>query len=107
MKSISVHLPFILFIKQWKKVKKLGEHFEWEKDNLEFAGIGSPAFRVTQLKGGEDGNGSKYKPVVSFGVRKRRARMIRHIDIVVGEIIPVWNFETHKEIGVMGKPSQI
>ena len=104
-----------------EKIRNLGERFEWETDILEFAGIGSPDFLVTQLKTGENGNGGMFKPVVGEGAKKRRARMINslrtyrremsinpeeeedrihHTDIVVGEI-PVENFEPYKEIRVL------
>ena len=61
-----------LVTKAMEKINSLGNVWHWEREDLHFAGIGSPAFLIAQLQGSEGGVG-KYKPIVSLGAKKRAA----------------------------------
>ena len=64
-----------LVTKAMEKIESLGKEWHWEREDLHFAGIGSPAFLIAQLEGRE-GEGGKYKPTVSLGAKKKAARKI-------------------------------
>ena len=111
-----------LVTKAMEKINSLGNDWHWEREDLHFAGIGSPAFLIAQLQGSE-GGGGKYKPIVSLGAKKRAARKISslrhyrtdmfnqppdpedtitHEMIEVGEI-PIENYEIFKEMKVISE----
>lgn len=99
-----------------EKIRHLSERWEWETEDLFFAGIGSPASHIANIS-----DKNEFKPVVSSGAKKRAARMISslrayrtemsnlppdesdnifHEEVSVGTI-PILNFEAYKEIKVM------
>ena len=99
-----------------KEITNLSEKWEWESEDLFFAGIGSPAAHIGNMS--EKGI---FQPAVSLRAKKRRARMISSMrqyrremqnlppeesdtvdynSIEVGSI-PIRNYEYYKEVRTM------
>ena len=99
-----------------EKIRKLGEKWEWDKDSLVFAGVGSPEDHMINLRNGV------FKASVSSKAKIRRARKINTLiqyrkevemeedgededdyvdasDIVVAEI-PIEEYALYKEVRV-------